>query len=45
MAHIMGMAERVMQWLKGWGDKVEFCKHEDIANAWLADQKAKAGKA
>lgn len=44
MAHIMGMAERVMLWLKSWGDKVEFCKHEDIAKEWLGEQKAKAGR-
>jgi uncharacterized protein YcgI (DUF1989 family) len=38
MAHIMGMAERVMLWLKGWGDAVEFCSHEQIAREWLAEQ-------
>jgi len=43
MAHIMGMAERVMVWLKSWGDSVEFCTHEEIAREWLAEQRAKAG--
>lgn len=42
MAHIMGMAERVMLWLKSWGDSVEFCTHEQIARQWLAEQKTKA---
>jgi uncharacterized protein YcgI (DUF1989 family)/peptidoglycan/xylan/chitin deacetylase (PgdA/CDA1 family) len=44
MAHIMGMAERVMLWLKSWGDSVEFCTHEQIARGWLAQQKEKAGR-
>ena len=45
MAHIIGMAERVVQWLQGFGDSVEFCTHEMIATAWLAEQKKAAGKA
>lgn len=44
MAHIIGMAERVMIWLKGFGDSVEFCTHEQIANTWLNEQKILAGK-
>ncbi|RAO66653.1 uncharacterized protein BHQ10_002665 [Talaromyces amestolkiae] len=39
MAHIIGMSERIIKWLKSWGDSVEFYKHEDIAREWLADQK------
>uniref|UniRef100_A0A093USI2 Peptidoglycan deacetylase n=1 Tax=Talaromyces marneffei PM1 TaxID=1077442 RepID=A0A093USI2_TALMA len=39
MAHIIGMSERIIKWLKSWGDSVEFHKHEDIAQEWLADQK------
>lgn len=35
MAHIMGMAERMISWLQSWGDAVEFSKHEDIAREWL----------
>jgi peptidoglycan/xylan/chitin deacetylase (PgdA/CDA1 family) len=45
MAHIMGMAERVVSWLKGLGDSVEFCTHEQIAGTWLAEQSKKLGKA
>lgn len=41
MAHIIGMSERVVTWLKSWGDSVEFCTHEEIAREWLAEQKAK----
>jgi peptidoglycan/xylan/chitin deacetylase (PgdA/CDA1 family) len=40
MAHIIGMAERVVGWLKGFGEGVEFCTHEEIARAWLEEQKA-----
>ncbi|KAK8217516.1 hypothetical protein M8818_001274 [Zalaria obscura] len=45
MAHIIGMSERIILWLKGFGDTVEFCTHEQIATAWLAEQKKIAGKA
>ncbi|OAA59753.1 polysaccharide deacetylase family protein [Niveomyces insectorum RCEF 264] len=41
MAHIIGMADRMIQWLKGWGDSVQFCRHEDIARDWLEAQKRK----
>ncbi|RFU34252.1 hypothetical protein B7463_g2067, partial [Scytalidium lignicola] len=44
MAHIMGMAERIMVWLKSWGDSVEFCTHEQIAKQWLEEQKSKASQ-
>ncbi|KUJ13708.1 polysaccharide deacetylase family protein [Mollisia scopiformis] len=44
MAHIIGMSERVIQWLQGFGDQVEFCTHEQIATAWLAEKKQLAGK-
>ncbi|EXJ87107.1 glucose 1-dehydrogenase [Capronia epimyces CBS 606.96] len=44
MAHVIGMAERVVQWLKSFGDNVEFCTHETIASLWLAEQKKTAGK-
>lgn len=37
LTHIMGMAERVVTWLKSWGDDVEFCRHEDIARLWFAE--------
>ncbi|PVH85599.1 polysaccharide deacetylase family protein [Cadophora sp. DSE1049] len=45
IAHIIGMAERVIQWLQGFGENVEFCTHEEIATEWLAEKKKKsAGK-
>lgn len=44
MAHIIGMAERVVQWLQRFGDEVEFCTHEQIATAWLAEKKEAAGR-
>ncbi|KAI0150167.1 polysaccharide deacetylase family protein [Xylariaceae sp. FL1272] len=40
MAHIIGMAERMISWLQSWGDCVEFSKHEDIARDWLAARHA-----
>jgi uncharacterized protein YcgI (DUF1989 family)/peptidoglycan/xylan/chitin deacetylase (PgdA/CDA1 family) len=40
MAHIIGMAERVVEWLQSWGEVVEFTKHEDVATDWLASKKA-----
>lgn len=45
LAHIIGMSERIMTWLKSWGDAVQFCTHEEIAKDWLREQKEKAGKA
>jgi len=44
MAHIIGMCERMIDWFKGFGDSVQFHKHEDIAKEWLAAQKAKQSK-
>ena len=35
MAHVVGMVERMIQWLKGRED-VEFWKYEDIAREWRA---------
>ncbi|KAH8886083.1 glycoside hydrolase/deacetylase [Thozetella sp. PMI_491] len=45
MAHIIGMVERVVQWLQHFGDEVHFCTHEQIATAWLDVEKKAAGKA
>ncbi|TVY39928.1 Peptidoglycan deacetylase [Lachnellula subtilissima] len=39
MAHVIGMAERVVLWLKGWGEDVEFCTHEQIAGSWSKEKK------
>ncbi|KAL9026583.1 MAG: hypothetical protein Q9196_004766 [Gyalolechia fulgens] len=32
MAHVIGMVERFLTWLAGWGHEVEFCRYEDIAS-------------
>jgi peptidoglycan/xylan/chitin deacetylase (PgdA/CDA1 family) len=34
MAHVIGMIERVVKWLQGFGAEVEFCTYEDAANEW-----------
>ena len=34
MAHVIGMVERLLTWLKGWGDEVEFCQAGEIARWW-----------
>lgn len=39
LAHIIGMVDRVLQWLKGFGSAVEFCTYENIAAEWLEVQK------
>jgi uncharacterized protein YcgI (DUF1989 family)/peptidoglycan/xylan/chitin deacetylase (PgdA/CDA1 family) len=43
MAHIIGMVERVITWLKSWGDSVTFCTHEQIAAEWLTMKKKEGG--
>ena len=45
LAHIIGMIDRFLGWLRGFGDAVEFCTCEQIATEWLAVQKKAAGKA
>jgi peptidoglycan/xylan/chitin deacetylase (PgdA/CDA1 family) len=34
MAHVIGMVERVIKWLKTWEGEVEFCTYEDVAREW-----------
>jgi hypothetical protein len=34
MAHVIGMVERVLGWLKGRGSEVEFCTFESVAERW-----------
>ena len=36
MAHVIGMIERIITYLKGWGDEVEFCTFEEAAKEWKA---------
>jgi NAD(P)-dependent dehydrogenase (short-subunit alcohol dehydrogenase family)/peptidoglycan/xylan/chitin deacetylase (PgdA/CDA1 family) len=34
MAHVIGMIERFVKWLQGWGEDVEFCTYEEAAGEW-----------
>jgi peptidoglycan/xylan/chitin deacetylase (PgdA/CDA1 family) len=34
MAHVIGMIERMVKWLQGWGGEVEFCTYEEAAREW-----------
>ncbi|KAF3047288.1 hypothetical protein E8E11_007135 [Didymella keratinophila] len=36
MAHVIGMIDRIIMYLKGWGDEVEFCTFADAAKEWKA---------
>lgn len=39
MAHVIGMIDRMISWLKSRGEEVQFCKYEDVAREWKAQQK------
>ncbi|KAH6679562.1 polysaccharide deacetylase family protein-like protein [Halenospora varia] len=39
MAHVIGMIDEIITWLKSRGNEVEFCKYEDVAREWKAEQK------
>ncbi|PYH79368.1 putative xylanase/chitin deacetylase [Aspergillus uvarum CBS 121591] len=41
MAHVIGMLERLLRWLQGWGEEVEFCQTGEIAR-WYRDKEMKA---
>ena len=45
LAHITGMVDRFIKWLQKFGDVAEFCTFEQVATAWLAAEKKKAGQA
>lgn len=38
MAHVIGMIDRMIAWLKGRGQEVQFCRYEDVASEWKAKQ-------
>lgn len=38
MAHVIGMIDRMISWLKSRGQEVEFCNYEDVAREWKARQ-------
>lgn len=42
MAHVIGMIDRMLGWLKGFGEAVELCTCESIAGDWLEKQKLNA---
>lgn len=44
LAHIIGMVDRVLEWLKRFGSAVEFCTYENIATEWLEVQKKAVGQ-
>jgi hypothetical protein len=31
MAHVVGMVKRFLEWLKGFGEEVEWCRYEEVA--------------
>lgn len=38
MAHVIGMIERFLVWLKGWGEDVEFERYQDIAATYKKEK-------
>lgn len=38
MSHVIGMIERFLRWLQGFGESVEFWRYEDIARVWKEAQ-------
>jgi hypothetical protein len=42
MAHIIGMIDGMIQWLKSRGEEVSFCRYEDVAREWKEQQKISA---
>ncbi|KAH6713935.1 polysaccharide deacetylase family protein-like protein [Leptodontidium sp. MPI-SDFR-AT-0119] len=39
MAHVIGMIDAMIGWLKCRGEEVQFCRFEDVAREWRAAQK------
>lgn len=39
MAHIIGMIDRMIGWLKSRGEEVVFCRYENVAREWKTQQK------
>lgn len=39
MAHVIGMIDKMIAWLKERGDEVEFCNYGNVAAEWKAKQK------
>jgi hypothetical protein len=34
MAHVIGMIKRFLEWLKGFGEEVEWCQYGEIAQRY-----------
>lgn len=39
MAHVIGMIDAMIGWLKSRGEEVQFCRFEDVAREWREGQK------
>ncbi|KAL1952825.1 hypothetical protein VTO42DRAFT_4130 [Malbranchea cinnamomea] len=38
MAHVIGMIERMIEWLQSWGPYVQFCQAQEVARAFRSKQ-------
>lgn len=43
MAHVTGMVDRFIGWLRGWGDSVQFHTFSSIAQSWLEEKMKQQG--
>lgn len=41
MAHVIGMVKRFLEWLKAFGDEVEWCRYEEIAESFQSAARAR----
>jgi hypothetical protein len=39
MAHVVGMVKRFLEWLRGFGDEVEWCRYEEIAESFRRENR------
>ncbi|RDW75064.1 hypothetical protein BP6252_06206 [Coleophoma cylindrospora] len=39
MAHVIGMVDKMISYLQGWGSEIEFVRYEDCAREWRGRQK------
>jgi hypothetical protein len=40
MAHVVGMVKRFLEWLRGFGEEVEWCRYEEIAEEFRGRQES-----
>lgn len=38
LAHVIGMIDKMIGYLKGWGEEVEFCRFGDVAREWKEER-------